>query len=124
MTWALPWIALAICGCLGVFVRYWISLNLNSETFPAGTLTVNLVGSFAIGFIASSSWLKLQVSDSWRLSLVVGFLGALTTFSSYSFELFTYIQKGKWGLAILYFFLSQAMGLLLCFLGWKVGQIH
>jgi CrcB protein len=84
-------------GGLGAISRYLISKQVNlwsSSTFPWGTLTVNMLGSFIIGLLFGLSEVYL-ISPQWRLFLMVGFLGALTTFSSFSLETINLLRENQ-----------------------------
>ena len=79
--------------------------------FPLGTLIINLSGSFLVGVILTLLTDRAIADPAWRLILVVGFCGAYTTFSTYSFETVALLQQGTYALAALYALGSVALGL-------------
>lgn len=86
-----------IGGGFGAISRYLISKQVtlwSGSTFPWGTLTVNMLGSFIIGVLFGLSEVYL-ISPQWRLFLMVGFLGALTTFSSFSLETINLLRENQ-----------------------------
>ena len=118
--------AIALGGALGAVSRYYLSVaaeRWNSGTFPLGTFTVNLVGSLLIGFCFVVFLEKLHLVDTWRPLLVIGFLGALTTFSTYSLDALLLIQQGNYNTAILYIISSVLVCLLAAFIGMQLGRI-
>ena len=100
-------------GAVGSGLRYAVGLTLPGITsgFPWATLTVNLVGSFAIGWIAASVQ-QGQLSENARLLLAVGLLGGFTTFSSFSLETLLLLQQGRLPAALLYISSSLLLGIL------------
>lgn len=89
-------------GAIGALARWLISLSLNS-IFPLlapGTLVVNYIGAFLMGLGLTAFNLLQQAHDGWRLLLFTGFLGGLTTFSSFTAEVMVLIQNGRiaWGM--------------------------
>ncbi|WP_374530842.1 fluoride efflux transporter CrcB [Novosphingobium sp.] len=111
-------VLVALGGGLGAWLRYivsrvWIAAigPIAASAFPWATLTVNVVGSFAMGLLAG--WLARHGSggESWRLLLGVGVLGGFTTFSAFSLELVSMIQRGALSNAALYMGLSLAGGI-------------
>jgi fluoride exporter len=98
---------LAICGITGTLIRYSIQHALPFKTFPYGTLIVNLVGCALFGLVARhmGTW-----RPEWQMIVLTGFLGALTTFSSFNWELLQMLQQGQWGKAGLYMALSLSVG--------------
>lgn len=112
------WVALG--GACGAVLRWLLGLSLNhlSNTLAIGTLAANLIGAFFMGLIVSALHKSLPVPPTLQLFIMTGFLGGLTTFSSFTAESFTLLQQGQH----FYFFLHlllHLVGSLLCFsLGW------
>ena len=65
-----------------------------------GTLFINIIGSFIVGFFVIWTTQRVLVDPRWRLMVVVGFCGSFTTFSSYAFETMAYFEQGPWGLML------------------------
>jgi CrcB protein len=89
--------------CLGAIVganaRYFISrfaAQVLGPVFPYGTLCINVVGSFIVGFFVVWTSERVLANPRWRLLIVVGFCGSLTTFSSYAFESMSLFERGQW----------------------------
>lgn len=107
-------------GLLGVFARYFLSLGINKllpSAFPFGTFIINILGSFIIGIIFVAGVEKTHISPLIRLGIMVGFLGGFTTFSSYSLESTLLLERGKIMVALCYFILSPALGILFTYCG-------
>jgi CrcB protein len=103
MNGTLPWpqiLAVALGASAGALARWRAGMWLNGQWagFPLGTLLVNALGGLMIG--AALAWFERTPDETLRLLLVTGFLGGLTTFSSFSGESLVLLQKGQWGLAI------------------------
>jgi fluoride exporter len=98
----LPTIAAISTGAaLGALLRWALGLGLN-HSFPAlplGTLVANLVGGYLIGVAIAWFALVPTLSPEWRLFVITGFLGGLTTFSTFSAEVVSALQAGRWGWA-------------------------
>ncbi len=110
---------IAIFGALGSLARYGVGVwakNTLGLIFPYGTLLVNVLGSFILGFIVTLAF-ENRVSESTRLAIAVGFCGAFTTFSTFELELMNAILEHKYGLAALYVVSSLTLGLGAVFLG-------
>lgn len=104
----------ALGGALGTIARYLCSLGLArwfGETFPWGTLFVNVTGSFVIGFffLLTTVGGRLLVSADWRIFVTVGICGGFTTFSSLSLQTLLLLRDGEWFLACLNAFGSLAL---------------
>ena len=115
------WLLVALGGATGAVLRFYISETLPSSSFPWATLSVNLVGSFLLGVVASAA-LTQVISESQALLLGVGFLGAFTTMSTFSLETITLVEQGQWRTAGIYVALSSLVGPILAWTGWKGGQ--
>lgn len=93
--------------CLGAIVganaRYFISryaAQVLGPVFPYGTLFINVAGSLIVGFFVIWTSERVLADPRWRLLIVVGFCGSLTTFSSYAFESMSYFEQGQWMLLL------------------------
>lgn len=115
------WLLVALGGATGAVLRFYISETLPASSFPWATLSVNLVGSFLLGVVASAA-LTQVISEGQALLLGVGFLGAFTTMSTFSMETITLVEEGQWRTAGLYVVLSSLAGPMLAWVGWKGGQ--
>jgi len=83
------WLAIACGGAGGALCRWWLSAAVQrwiGRDFPWGTLSVNVAGSFAMGLMAVLLVERLALGPAWRAGLLIGFLGAFTTFSTFAFE--------------------------------------
>ena len=104
-------LAVALGGGFGAWLRFVAGRLIPAATFPFATLTVNIVGSFAMGLLAG--WLvRAGGNESVRLLLGVGVLGGFTTFSTFSLEVVTLAQRGAVGMAALYAASSLAGGVI------------
>ncbi len=113
----------ALGGAIGASLRYVLSIAINNASnfsLNAGTLSVNLIGSLAIGLIMG--WLSLQTNTTPKLYflLVVGVLGGFTTFSSFSYDNFQMLTDGFYKSFILYILVSNIGGILFAILGYKI----
>lgn len=116
MRWALPYVLVGVGGFLGANARFvlarWVG-GLADTPFPLGTLVVNVIGCFALGVLATLVMTRLVAhSDEIRLAVGVGFLGALTTFSTFGYETHALLEDGSWGAALLNVVGSVVIGLL------------
>ena len=117
---------LAVVGgaVIGAVSRYAVSLyavRTWGTGFPIGTLLVNVLGSFLIGFLWA--WFsESNLSPAWRIFLFVGILGSFTTFSSFSLETLHLFQEGNWKLAILNMVLQNSLGLIAAAGGFLLGR--
>jgi CrcB protein len=118
------WIALG--SALGGAGRYWCSGVIArhiGETFPWGTLTVNVVGSLLIGLLATVSEPdgRLLMSSTMRQFFMIGVFGGFTTFSSFSLQVLNLVRDGQWAPASLYIGGSVALCLIGVWLGHALG---
>ncbi len=96
-------LAISVAAIVGANLRYLLSRLAAREfgpVFPYGTLAINIVGSFIVGFFVIWTTERVLVDPRWRLLVVVGFCGSFTTFSSYAFESMAYFEQGQWGLML------------------------
>lgn len=106
-------LAIAIGGACGAVARYLINISpLHNvfEKFPLPTFFINVTGSFLIGFFLILFADKFPVGDNFRFALMVGFLGAFTTFSTFELEIWGLIKENLILMAFLYLFLSLFVG--------------
>lgn len=120
----MSWLAVAAGGSLGALCRYAIALHIPVAPgkFPFATFTANVVGAFLMGVmfvvIVEKGWLPPQ----WRQFAMVGFLGALTTFSTFSLEAIHLLHGGYWKTAALYIGLSVVLCIAATFAGYWILQ--
>jgi CrcB protein len=96
-------LAISVAAIVGANLRYLISRLAAREfglLFPYGTLAINIVGSFIVGFFVIWTTERVLLDPRWRLLVVIGFCGSFTTFSSYAFETMAYLEHGQWGLML------------------------
>ena len=115
-------IAICVGACLGALARWQLGLWLNPPTseagiFPWGTLAANLIGGYLIGLCMGLFQNLPQIDPEWRLLFITGFLGALTTFSTFSIEVVGMLQQGRLLLALSTASVHLIGSLLLTYLG-------
>ena len=95
-------IAICIGACVGALARWQLGTWLNTQEalLPWGTLVANLIGGYLVGGCVALFQAQPDLDPAWRLLLVTGFLGALTTFSSFSAEVVAMLSEGRLGIAI------------------------
>lgn len=106
-------LAVGIGGALGAVARYLINISPLAnlfEKFPFPTFFINITGSFLIGFLLILFTDKFQINENLRLAIMVGFLGAFTTFSTFELEIWGLIKENQFFTAFLYLFLSILVG--------------
>lgn len=114
-------LAISVAAIVGANLRYLLSRLAAKElgsVFPYGTLFINIVGSFIVGFFVIWTTERALVDPRWRLLVVIGFCGSFTTFSSYAFETMSYFETGQWGLMLANVFSNN----LLCLGGTLAGM--
>ncbi|MFN4205470.1 MAG: fluoride efflux transporter CrcB [Agrobacterium albertimagni] len=115
----------AVGGAIGSVARYLTALamtRLLGPAFPWGTITVNIVGSFAIGLLTELVARKFSAPMEMRLLLVVGFLGGFTTFSSFSLDTMALVERGPVWIAFSYVLASVLLSLTAAFGGLALGR--
>ncbi|MEC9488772.1 MAG: fluoride efflux transporter CrcB [Halanaerobium sp.] len=119
-------IAVGLGGFFGAISRYLISGWVEryfQGTFPFGTLTVNLVGCFLLGFLYALTLEKEALGPIVRIGITTGFLGALTTFSTFSLETLTLLEGRNYYLGLGNVFISLLLGLMLAWFGMVTARI-
>ena len=104
----------------GGLSRYYLSgwvYSLLGRSFPYGTFVVNIIGAYLIGLIMELGLRSTLIPDTLRLGLTVGFLGGLTTFSTFSFETFSLLEDGRFLVAFTNILASVVVCLLFTWLG-------
>lgn len=103
-------------GLTRYYLSGWVYGHLG-RAFPYGTFAVNIIGAYLIGLIMELSLRSTLISDTLRLGLTVGFMGGLTTFSTFSYETFKLLEDGQFGVAFANVLISVAVCLLFTWLG-------
>lgn len=124
-----PILLVALGGAMGAVMRYlvmgkgmqFLGLTTAATGFPYGTLTVNILGSFLMGMLVGILARFVDGGEALRLLLAVGFLGGFTTFSAFSLDVLTLLERGDIVSASTYMFASVFLSILGIFLGvWVV----
>ncbi|MGB0036013.1 MAG: fluoride efflux transporter CrcB [Candidatus Acidiferrales bacterium] len=116
---------LIVFGAAGTLARYGLQGFVQQRTsshFPTGTLAVNLIGCFLLGGIAEYGLTRLVISPEWRIGITVGFFGAFTTFSSFSWETVQMLRDGEWTRAGVYVVASVVGGIFTVVAGMKLAE--
>lgn len=118
-------LAIAAGGAVGALLRFYVSTGMHAllgRGFPYGTLIVNISGSFVMGFFYVLFLERLQVTPEVRAALLVGVLGAFTTFSTFSIETLSLLEDGEITKAALNIVLSVSLCILAAWLGVISGR--
>ena len=118
-------LAVGVGGFFGAIARFCLSNQMYAwlgRDFVWGTLTVNALGSFFLGFLTILMIDKLSLGLEWRALLIVGFLGAFTTFSTFSLETFMYAQQGLWQKAAANVFANVFICIFMVWLGYWIAK--
>lgn len=120
----MSWLAVGAGAALGAWLRWGLGLWLNSlhAHVQAGTLAANLAGGYLVGLALGFFSAAPGLAPEWRLFAVTGFLGGLTTFSTFSGESVLLLQRGQYGWALLHTALHLLGSLLLCAAGFATWR--
>lgn len=114
-------LAVGVGGALGAMARFAMGLWIpTGNNFPFATLAVNLVGSFVLAYLLTNTNMFKNINI--KLAATTGFLGAFTTFSTFSFETFDLLASGKIGHAVLYVSVSFVGGIILSYTGYHLAK--
>ena len=116
---------IALGGSVGALLRYWVSTGFHAivgRDFPYGTLLVNVSGCLAMGVLYAVLVERLALGVEWRAAILIGVLGAYTTFSTFAFETFALFEDGEQLKALLNVILSVSLCLIAVWLGIAAGR--
>lgn len=116
---------IATGGAIGALLRFWMSQGVYTvlgRGFPYGTLSVNVIGSLIMGVLYVFLYERMDISAEIRAALVIGLLGAFTTFSTFSIETINLLEAGEVMKAMLNILLSVSLCLVACWFGVAVAR--
>ena len=116
------YLVIGVGGFVGAIARYALALWIGQRwgrSFPLGTFVINISGSFLIGLLMTLMAVRFTENPQWRLLLVVGFLGAYTTFSTFEYETGALLNDGEW----LYAGLNVVLSVVVGFIALKLGEV-
>ena len=120
------YILVAVGAAFGGLMRYWLSgvvQNISPYGFPSGTLSVNVLGSFILGFIIFYFDTQELISPELRVMLTIGFCGGFTTFSTFSFETINLLRDSELLLALINIGLSLLLTLTAVVLSYYLSKV-
>ena len=119
-------LAISSAAIVGANLRYVLSRIAARQlgpVFPYGTLFINIVGSFIVGFFIIWTTERVLIDPRWRLLVVIGFCGSFTTFSSFAFETMAYFAQGQWGLMVVNILSNNLLCLGAALAGMSLGRV-
>jgi fluoride exporter len=119
------YLAIAVGGTLGCWARYAMTnlvQTVYGRDFPYATLSINLLGSFLMGFLFIETLERLTISPVLRTGILTGVLGGYTTFSTFEMETLLLVEQGEPVRAVLYIVLSVVLGFLCAFGGAYIAR--
>lgn|SRR2546425_1012845 len=117
---------IGLAGLIGTLGRYGLSgiiARRFGETFPTGTLVVNVAGCFFAGFLFYLMQERFLVNQTLRMVVMIGFLGGFTTFSSFGLQTFTLVRDGEFWFAAMNMVGSNLLGLLMVWAGYTLAKV-
>jgi len=118
-------ILIGVAGLIGTLLRYWLSgfvARQSGETFPWGTLVVNVVGCLLAGAVFHLTEERALFDPTFRTVILIGLLGGFTTFSSFGLQTFTLLRDGAFVLATLNLVVSNVLGLFMVWVGYGLAK--
>ncbi len=117
-------IAISVGASVGALLRWFLAVRLNplNEALPPGTLVANLIGGYVIGLAVAFFATSNSVPDGWRLLIITGFCGGLTTFSTFSIEVVAMLQQGRLATAMTVIVVHVVGSVLMTLLGIATWQ--
>jgi fluoride exporter len=119
-------ILIGLAGLAGTLCRYGLSgfvARRLGETFPTGTLLVNIIGCFVAGFLLYTMNERFLISEIVRTAVMIGFLGGFTTFSSFGVQTFTLLREGETFFAVMNVLLSNVIGIVGVWVGYSFAKV-
>jgi CrcB protein len=116
---------IAAAGAVGTLARYGLHHAVHKfagAAFPWGTLIVNLLGCFLFGLVWMLAEERMVISPQTRTVVLVGFMGAFTTFSTFAFDTSAFLRHSNWQLATANLLLQNVLGIAAIFAGFSVGR--
>ncbi len=116
---------IAVAGAMGTLARYGLGsaiTRIAGHPFPWGTFIVNALGCFLFGFVWEAANHRLGITPEVRTIILVGFMGAFTTFSSFIFDNHDLLQRTEWGMLLGNLVGQNLLGLATLFLGWTLAK--
>ena len=107
-------------GFIGSALRYFLFQTIKPGHLFWTTLLINVIGRLVIGIVISLSMKDAEFSNTWKVFLATGICGGFTTFSAFSLENLHLFQQGKYALSLIYISSSVLLGILACFIGYKI----
>jgi len=117
---------IGFAGLVGTLSRYFLASLIGrrfGESFPIGTIIINVIGCFLAGFLFYSLQERSLVSETVRLAIMVGLLGGFTTFSAFGLQTFTLFRDGETLLALMNLIVSNLVGLLFVWVGFLLARV-
>ena len=122
----LDFLAISLGAIVGANLRYWMSryaVRVLGPVFPYGTLGINVLGSFVLGFFLVWTTERVMVDPRWLLLIAVGFCGGYTTFSSYAYETMVFFEQGQWTLMAANFVANNLLACLAVLAGMALARV-